>query len=91
MKRRRELARGWQGWDQTQAAPWANPRPPAVPLHLQLDLKGYFTAAALIGFLAAQRKEPNKKFTCEWSREMGAMMAKSDERRRKKRKKPGRE
>jgi hypothetical protein len=64
---------------------WRNPRPPAVPGPLRLDLREYFTAAALIGFLAAQKREPDKQFAAKWTAEMGRIAAADVERMRRRR------
>jgi hypothetical protein len=86
--RRRRLATasdrptpGWQGWDTALA----NPRPPSVPATLNLNLAEYFTAAALIGSLSAQTKEPDPKWACEWSFGLGERMASEAQRRRRSR------
>lgn len=77
--RRDRTVPGWQG------APVAlvNPRVPAVPATLDLDLEGYYTAAAVIGLLAAQKKEPDMDWALDWAVEFGEKMAKKVRKRRK--------
>lgn len=47
-----------------------------------------YTAASLIGLIAAQKKEPNQQWICDWSFRMGRKMAAREmrfQRRRKRR------
>lgn len=61
---------------------WANPRPPAMPTTLEITIEGYYSAAALIGFLAAQSEEPGEqRAVAQWAHDMGEQMA-AEERRR---------
>ena len=46
---------GWNAWE----SGFSNPRVPSVPATLELTLEEYYAAAALMGLLAAQRKEPD--------------------------------
>lgn len=75
--------KGWQG--HSEAYGWQNTRPPAVPKQLDLDLSEYYAAAALIGFLSAQKAEPDPTFALQWSFDMGTAMARDAIRRRRKR------
>jgi hypothetical protein len=69
---------GWNGGGTTLA----NPRPPAAPATLDLTLEDYFSAAALIGVLAAQRFEPDRAWASKWANDMGELMAAEAQRRR---------
>lgn len=71
---------GWQG--NPLALP-ANPRPPLVPLALDLSLEGYYAAAVAIGLLASQHREPDPKWACQWAFDMGQRMAHEERKRRK--------
>jgi hypothetical protein len=87
MKRQNVLA--WHqevpvaGWNTATAL--ANPRTPAVPASLDLTLEEYFAAAALVGILGAQHKEPDMAWASKWASEMGVVMAAEARKRRKKR------
>lgn len=70
---------GWQSHDTL-----VNPRTPSVPASLDLSLDSYFAAAALIGLLSSQAREPDMDWARDWSFEMGAKMAEEDRRRRHK-------
>lgn len=74
---------GWKGHD-TPRRGWQNARPPSVPSSLDLNLEEYYAAGTLLGLLASQSKEPNKRWCRDWSFEMGAMMAACALRRRRK-------
>jgi hypothetical protein len=56
-----------------------------VPATLELTLDEYFTATSLMGLIASQVEEPNRRWCRDWSFEMGTMMAKEAQRRRKRR------
>ncbi len=62
---------------------WRNPRTPSVPATLDLTLDEYFTATSLMGLLASQVEEPDRKWACEWSFRMGHKMAIEARKRRK--------
>lgn len=55
---------------------------------MDLRLYEYFAGAALIGVLASQAEEPDPKWACRWSMEMGRRMA-SEATKLRKGKKPG--
>lgn len=59
-----------------------NARPPAVPATLNLTLAEYFSAAAVIGLLAAQHEEPPKDWISTWALDFGQHMAAEARRRR---------
>jgi hypothetical protein len=42
-----------------------------------------FSAAALTGYISAQGRLPNKRDACRWSLKMGALMARSADRLRR--------
>ena len=65
---------GWQAL-RVEPAAFFNPRPPAVPATLHLTREEYFAAAALIGLLASQGKEPDQEWAREWAHRMGRKMA----------------
>ena len=73
---------GWKG----RALGFANPRLPSVPTTLALTLEEYYAAGALMGLLASQHDEPDRKWACEWSFGMGRSMAAEALRRRRGRK-----
>jgi len=73
MPMKRSSTAGWQA--STARFGWANPRPPAAPVHLHLTLDEYFAAAALMGLLASQGDEPDKEWVAEWSQQMGRQLA----------------
>jgi len=52
---------------------------------LDLTLEDYYACATLMGLLAAQKREPDRKWCCEWALEMGAKMAAASRKRRRKR------
>lgn len=62
-----------------------NPRTPAVPASLELSLEEYYAAAALVGLLSAQEKEPDIEWAAQWAHEMGVTMAAESRKRRRKR------
>lgn len=80
--KRREPTPGWKG---ELPSGWKNPRPPAVPATLDLRLNEYYTAATLMGLLAGQKSEPNKRWCRDWSIEMGDMVGTAVLRRRRQR------
>jgi hypothetical protein len=59
----------------SEPAGLSNPRPPAVPASLHITREEYFAAAAMMGLLASQGKEPNKEWVRQWAYEMGHKMA----------------
>jgi len=71
------------GWNTGTA--FLNPRTPAVPASLELTLEEYFAAAALVGILGAQQKEPDMAWASKWANEMGATMAAEARKRRRRR------
>ena len=71
------------GWNTSTA--FSNPRTPAVPASLDLTLEEYFAAAALVGILGAQQKEPDMAWASKWANEMGATMAAEARKRRRRR------
>jgi hypothetical protein len=73
---------GWKALGQPRGQ-WRNPKPPSVSASLELNLEEYFTATALMGILASQAEEPNQRWCCAWSFDMGKAMAKEARRRRK--------
>ena len=75
---------GWQGLDAPPVS-LLNPRPPSVTSTLDLTLEDYYACATLMGLLAAQKREPDRKWCCEWALEMGAKMAAASRKRRRKR------
>lgn len=72
---------GWKALGHPRGA-WKNPRTPSVPATLDLTLEEYFSAGALIGILSSQAEEPNQRWACDWSFQMGRAMAKEARRRR---------
>jgi hypothetical protein len=58
-----------------------NPKPPAVPATLHINLAQYYAACALIGLTSSQQKEPNKEWAANWAIHMGAIMARKAKRR----------
>lgn len=74
---------GWKGHASLRRG-WRNPRLPSVPATLELNLDEYFAAGALLGLLASQVDEPNRRWVRDWSFDMGGMMAKEARRRRRK-------
>lgn len=80
---RKQPTPGWKGHALLRHG-WRNPRVPSVPATLDLSLDEYFTAGALLGLLASQVDEPNRKWCRDWSFDMGLMMAKEARRRREK-------
>lgn len=77
-------ARGWQGHDPG----FVNPRAPSVTASVaqQLSLDDYFAAAALMGLLASQSREPDQQWAANWSLQMGTRLARVVRKRRLKRK-----
>lgn len=75
---------GWKGHDAVGALRFLNPRPPSVPTTLDLRLSEYYAAASLMGLLAASTEEPDQKWACEWSFEMGNRMARESVKQRRK-------
>lgn len=73
---------GWKGHPAGTLG-WRNPRPPAVPATLELNLAEYYAAASLMGLVASQVQEPNKRWCRDWSLDMGVMMAAEARRRRR--------
>lgn len=73
------------GWKQSLAVAsgWRNPRTPSVPATLELNLEEYFAATSLMGLLAAQSEEPDKRWCCTWSFAMGQRMASEARKRRR--------
>jgi hypothetical protein len=69
---------GWRG----RATVLVNPKPPAVPATLDLNLAEYYAAAAAMGLLAAQTEEPNKDWIAEWAMDFGVIMARKAMERR---------
>lgn len=59
-----------------------NPRPPAAPASLDLDLDEYYAAAGAMGLLAAQLEEPDPDWAADWSIKFGEMMAEKIRKRR---------
>lgn len=57
-----------------------------MPATLNLTQEEYYAAATLMGLLASQAEEPNKKWARDWSFCMGDLMALEARRRRRKRK-----
>jgi hypothetical protein len=62
-----------------------NPRAPSVPATLDIGLDEYYAGCALVGIVAAQPEEPDKKWVCDWSLDVGDMMGAAVKRRRRKR------
>src|SRR6185503_19478000 len=54
---------------------FVNGRVPSVPTTLDLRLNEYFAGAVVMGLLAGQAHEPNKKWARKWSFDMGDEMA----------------
>ena len=73
---------GWKGASQLRVG-WRNPRTPAVPATLDLNLTEYFTATSLMGLLASQIDEPDRQWCCDWSFKMGTVMARAAAKRRR--------
>jgi hypothetical protein len=71
------------GWKSAPRHGWRNPRTPSVPATLDLTLDDYFTATSLMGLLASQAEEPDRKWVCDWSFKMGRTMAREALRRRR--------
>ncbi len=71
------------GWKSHRVLAFANPRTPAVPATLDLQLDDYFAAATLMGLLASQAEKPEKEWACEWSFAMGEIMARRARERRR--------
>jgi hypothetical protein len=73
------------GWKGTLGARtrFANPRAPSVPATLDITAEEYYAAATLMGLLASQADEPNKKWVRDWSFCMGDLMAVEARRRRR--------
>jgi hypothetical protein len=69
-KRRGNPVSGWNTRVQL-----VNPRPPAVPVGLDLKIEEYFAAAGAIGLLSAQLEEPDQEWAARWSLEFGKTMA----------------
>lgn len=76
-----KAARPVPGWN--ARTPFVNPRAPAVPATLDINLEEYYTAAALIGILCAQGNEPDMDWAADWSEKMGAKMAARSRKRRR--------
>jgi hypothetical protein len=74
---------GWKGLSAIRLG-WRNPRTPAVPATLDLTLDEYFAAASVMGLLASQVEEPDRRWCCDWSFKMGRTMATEARRRRRK-------
>jgi len=55
-----------------------------VPVALDLTLEEYYSAAAIMGLIASQHDEPNKKWACQWAFDLGEKMANEARRRRRK-------
>lgn len=54
-----------------------NPRPPAVPSTLRINLEQYYGACALMGAVSAHRDQPpNMEALTDWALDVGEMMAK---------------
>lgn len=70
---------GWQGHDQFLQ----NPRPPAVPATLDLDLEGYYAACGAIGILAAQTRQPDLDWVVDQASKFGEKMARKIRKQRK--------
>lgn len=69
-------ARPTPGWKpRHEPTPLANPRPPALPASLDIQLHEYFAAAGVIGLLAAQGEEPDVEWAIKWSLKFGEKMA----------------
>jgi hypothetical protein len=68
-----EPAPGWKG--RSTRTLFTNARVPSVPATLDISLHEYYAAAALMGLIASQHDEPNQKWACQWSFEMGQRMA----------------
>jgi hypothetical protein len=68
------------------ATPLQNPRTPAVPATLEINLEEYYAAAALIGVLSAQGAQPAIDWIKKITHDMGAAMAEEARLRRKLRK-----
>lgn len=89
MKPRSGMRVVWQndrpvpGWNSRVAL--ANPRTPSAPATLDLTLEEYFAAAALVGILSAQEREPDMDWAAEWAHRMGGVMAAESRKRRRKR------
>jgi hypothetical protein len=73
---------GWKGHP-IGTMGWRNPRVPAVPATLDINLSEYYAAATLMGLVASQVKEPNKRWCRDWSLDMGRIMAIGARQRRK--------
>ncbi len=76
--RRQNPAQGWQG---RPPVALLNPRPPAVPATLELNLEKYYAACVLIGVAGAQTAEPDKAWLTDYAIEVGELMAKKARRR----------
>lgn len=74
---------GWKPRSE-QRRGWKNPRPPSVPSSLDINLEEYYAGATLLGLLASQSEEPNKRWCRDWSFQMGEIMAACALRRRRK-------
>lgn len=72
-----------QGWNTRRA--YMNPRPPAVPATMDITLEEYFSAAAVMGLLAAQIDQPDPEWASEWALKFGTLMAEKARKRRGKR------
>jgi hypothetical protein len=51
---------GWKGG--LRLSGWRNPRTPSVPATLDINLDEYFTATSLMGLIASQVEEPNRRW-----------------------------
>lgn len=80
--RAKRPASGWK--PRTLTLGWRNPRTPAVPATLHIDLPEYYAASALMGVIASQGEEPDQQWCRDWSFRMGEMMAQEAHRRRRK-------
>ncbi len=73
---------GWKGRE--SGTTFANPRPPAAPATLNLNLGEYYAACAVIGALSAQTEEPDREWLQDWSLDFGYDMAEKARERREK-------
>lgn len=77
--RSQEPPPGWNGID--GLVPLVNPRAPSVPAGLIRNLREYYTGCVVIGAVAAQTKQPNKRWLTNWAMAQGEDLARQVERR----------
>lgn len=73
---------GWKG--HRRVLHFSNPKMPSVPMTLDLTLEEYYASSTLMGLLASQTEEPDRKWARDWSFAMGRDMAEEALRRRRK-------